>query len=130
MVQWSPSWFGWRWIWTFQPPELSLADKAYCGRCYDVLGLVSPYKKPAGGARTAAQTAYNRIHTFYRVRVEHAFGYLKRFEILSRRYRGRVDAKGVKKMYNIMKVLVHLSQLHRNRRPRGIVADCVDCDTV
>jgi hypothetical protein len=110
------------------PNELALADKAYCSRVYERLGLVAPYKKPTSGARTRAQTAYNRIHTFHRVRVEHAYGYLKRFEILSRRYRGRVDKKGVKKMFNIMKVLVHLSQLHRNRRPRGIVANCLDQD--
>lgn len=111
-----------------QPDEKFLADKAYCGRIFENLGLIAPYKKPGGGARTRSQTAYNRVHTFYRVRVEHAYGYLKRFEILSRRYRGRLNAKGVGKMFNIMKVLVHLSQLHRNLRPRGIVADCVDLD--
>jgi hypothetical protein len=112
------------------PDELVLADKAYCGAIFDSLGLVAPYKKPTGGSRSKAQTAYNRVHTFYRVRMEHAFGYLKRFEILSRRYRGKFDAKGVRRMFNIMKVLVHLSQLHRNRRPRGMVANCLDQDDV
>lgn len=105
--------------------EKVLADKAYSGRIFeDRFNVIPPYKKPRGGRRTPAQSAYNRIHAFYRVKVEHAFGFLKRFDILSRRYRGRLNKKGIKKVYNIMKVLINLSQMKKNMQARRPPRDC------
>ena len=119
-----PLWQQYRPDWLLHIEKL-LGDKAYCGRVYEEnLHMIPPFKKPSRGRRTPAQSAYNRIHAFYRVKCEHAFGFLKRFDILSRRYRGRLNKKGIKKVYNIMKVLIHLSQLKKNMQVRVAPRDC------
>ena len=110
---------------TANPAERTLGDKAYFGRTFlNTLQVIAPIKKPNGGQRTSVQSAYNFVHSFYRVKVEHAFGYLKRFNILAHRYRGRLDARGIRKVRNIMKVLIHLTQFKKNQEA---YRDCTDC---
>ena len=111
---------------TATPAERTLGDKAYCGRHYiNSFQVIAPIKKPNGGQRTRVQSAYNYIHAFYRVKVEHAFGYLKRFNILAHRYRGRLNAQGIRKVGNIMKVLIHLTQFKKNQEPYCMCSDCL-----
>jgi hypothetical protein len=111
---------------TQNPGEKTLGDKAYCGRIFlNSLQVIAPIKKPPGGQRTRVQSAYNYVQAFYRVKVEHAFGYLKRFNILSDRYRGRLDAARIRKVRDIMKVLIHLTQFKKNQEPYRMCADCL-----
>ena len=46
------------------------------------------------------------------------------FDILSKRYRGRLNKAGIKKVHNIIKVLIHLSQMKKNMQPRRPPRDC------
>ena len=106
--------------------ERLLGDKAYCGAVFERrLHVIPPFKKPRGGERTQAQSAFNYLHSFHRVKCEHAFGFLKRFGILSQRYRGCVDSTGVRKVHAIMKVLMHLSQFKKNSEPYRNASDCL-----
>ena len=56
---------------------------------------------------------------------KNAFGYLKRFNILAHRYRGRLDARGIRKVRNIMKVLIHLTQFKKNQEAYRHCTDCL-----
>jgi DDE superfamily endonuclease len=48
----------------------------------------APYKKPKGGALTAAeQKAYNRALSQVRVRIEHCIGWIKNWAIIATRFR-------------------------------------------
>lgn len=61
------------------------ADLAYLGtRCK------IPHKKPKGGALTEKQGEENKKHAAGRIVVEHVFAHMKKFGILSQRYRGNV----------------------------------------
>jgi hypothetical protein len=48
-----------------------------------------PHKKPKGGQLTKEQKRENRVISSKRVSNEHAIGFVKRFKILTERYRGR-----------------------------------------
>jgi hypothetical protein len=48
-----------------------------------------PHKKPKGGQLTKEQKRENRAISSSRVSNEHAIGFVKRFKILTERYRGR-----------------------------------------
>jgi hypothetical protein len=79
---------------TLYLPEnsLGMADKAYL-KADDVnpnLSMIIPKKKPPGGELTEAEKANNKAISQIRVRVEHPISYLKHFNILSQRFRGRV----------------------------------------
>lgn len=54
------------------------------------LKILLPQKKPPGKELTEAEKANNKAISQIRVRVEHPFSYLKHFNILSQRFRGRV----------------------------------------
>lgn len=54
------------------------------------LKMILPQKKPPGGELTDSEKANNKAISSIRVRVEHPFSYLKHFNILSQKYRGRV----------------------------------------
>jgi hypothetical protein len=66
--------------------ESLLADKAYVAEKW--LGkLIGPIKRERGRQLDDRQAAYNIIHRWYRSSIEHAIGYLKRYEILAGTYR-------------------------------------------
>ena len=54
------------------------------------LKMILPQKKPPGKELTEAEKTNNKAISSIRVRVEHPFSYLKHFNILSQKFRGRV----------------------------------------
>lgn len=72
--------------------SLGMGDLGYEGTKDSVphIKMVIPQKKPKGKELTEAEKAQNKAISQIRVRVEHPFSYLKHFNILSQRYRGRV----------------------------------------
>ncbi len=99
--------------------EHILADKAYYGRAGRSLQLVTAHKKPKNGKLSTVQKAYNFIHARHRITVEHAFGFLKRFSILSSRYRGRVqevmDDMDSNFLFKVVKVIIHLNYIYSSQ---------------
>ena len=57
---------------------------------------VLPHKKPKGGQLTKEQKRENRAISSSRVSNEHAIGFVKRFKILTERYRGRRKRFGLR----------------------------------
>jgi hypothetical protein len=55
-----------------------------------------PHKKPKGGKLTKSQKSDNKILSSYRICVEHAIRYTKRFKILSSRYRNKRKRRGLR----------------------------------
>ncbi len=53
--------------------------------------VIMPKKKPKGKELTADAKAWNRIVSGFRVLVEHAIGGVKRFGIVSDKFRNRKD---------------------------------------
>jgi len=70
-------------------PEGSRAygDSAYQGYDKEHPAIDYPYKKPKGGSLTAEEKEYNGGLSRFRVRVEHKIGQVKRFRIVSDRFR-------------------------------------------
>ena len=62
-------------------------DSAYQGYGKDHEGIDHPYKKPKGGELTVEEKEYNTGLGRFRVRVEHKIGQVKRFRIVSDRFR-------------------------------------------
>lgn len=85
------------------PPGVArYGDTAYLGT-----GLLTPARKPAGGALTARQKAGNRRLARKRVAVEHGIGKLKVWRVASERYRNPVRRhtlilKNVAGLHNLM----------------------------
>jgi len=63
------------------------ADSAYQGYDKEHPNIDYPYKKPKGGELTSDEKEYNRGLSGFRVRVEHKIGELKRFRVVSDRFR-------------------------------------------
>lgn len=97
--------------------EKILADKAYCGNRAKNMGIVAPHKKSINYDFTTEESNFNAIHGFYRSRVEHSIGYLKRFSILSQRYRGRVVGQSYPDISKFVKVLIHLNYMQTRKYP-------------
>lgn len=57
-------------------------DTGYQGYCPEGVVIRQPFKKPRGQNLTPEQKAYNRSVSAIRVRVEHAFGSVKRYRIV------------------------------------------------
>jgi len=55
-----------------------------------------PHKKPKNGQLTKEQKRENRVISSKRVSNEHAIGFLKRFKILTERYRNRRKRFGLR----------------------------------
>ena len=66
-----------------------LVDKGYQGIGKYVERSFIPYKKPRGGKLSEMQREYNLELSKIRIRIEHVFAHLKKFRILSERYRNR-----------------------------------------
>ena len=75
-------------------PEHStgMGDLGYQGTEYlnSHLKMILPQKKPPNRELTDSQKQNNKAISQIRVRIEHPFSYLKHFNILSQKYRGRV----------------------------------------
>ena len=103
------------------PNERILADKAYCGTRAKHLCVLSSFKKIRGRRLSDEKTAFNQLHSFYRLRFEHAIGYLKRFQIISCKYRGRVVGKAIPFISKVVKLLIHLNFIQTSNHPiRGV----------
>lgn len=90
------------------PGATGLADLGYQGLdgSDTYAKIVLPCKKPYRGELTPGQKETNRIISSVRVRVEHVIGALKRFDILSERYRGKLPSvdlpiKNIAALYNL-----------------------------
>ena len=59
------------------------------------LRMILPQKKPPGKDLTEAEKLNNKAISSIRVRVEHPFSYLKHFNILSGKYRGRLNQQNL-----------------------------------
>jgi hypothetical protein len=62
-------------------------DSAYQGYDKEHPNIDHPYKKPKGGELDAEEKEYNKGLSRFRVRVEHKIGQIKRFRIVSDRFR-------------------------------------------
>jgi len=62
-------------------------DSAYQGHDKEHPTIDFPYKKPRTGELTAEEKEYNRGLSRFRVRVEHGIGRMKRFRVISDRFR-------------------------------------------
>lgn len=86
-----------------KPPEVEAkGDSGYQGS-----DLHTPHKKPRGGTLSAEQKAHNRQHSSERIVVEHSFGHMKIFGIVSQRYRNARSRhtlifKNVAGLHNLM----------------------------
>jgi len=68
---------------------------------------VMPHKKPRGGQLTKEQKRENRAVSSERASNEHAIGFIKRFKILSERYRNRRKRFGLR--FNLIAGFCNLS---------------------
>ena len=122
-----------------QRGEKLLGDKAYVGNPL----LIAPHKM-ARGVLSQRKRAFNVVHSWYRVTIEHCFAFVKRsddahrcaqvriiqaltvfcdfcvfacrYRILSGVYRGKYF-KRPEPMQNALKIIMHLSVMHTKRSP-------------
>ena len=95
------------------PGATGLGDLGYQG-LDDIsshLKVVLPHKKPHRNELTQSQRKTNRVISSVRVRVEHAIGALKHFDILSERYRGRLSSvdipfRNIAALYNFTRPVI------------------------
>jgi hypothetical protein len=75
------------------PGSTAMGDSAYQGVTeeHPFLRLVVPKKKPPGAILTEGETAVNHRISSIRVRVEHPIAWLKHFNIMSQRFRNRLE---------------------------------------
>jgi transposase len=73
----------------FKKGTCVLADSGYQGIAELHGNALIPHKKPKGAKLTEPQRSYNHKLSSQRVHVENVLGWLKRFRILSERYRNR-----------------------------------------
>lgn len=73
----------------FQQGQLCLADAGYQGLDKRHQRSQTPHKKPRGGELTAEEKQENQLLAAQRIIIEIVFRMLKRFRILSSRYRNR-----------------------------------------
>ena len=73
----------------FKEPVLCLADKGYQGIRHHHDNSVTPRRKPPKQPLPLPEKQSNRALARLRLRVEHSIRRLKRFRILSERYRNR-----------------------------------------
>ena len=78
------------------PDVYFLGDSGFQG-IYDIhKNSWIPHKKPKGSTLTKIQKAENKLLSSYRMCVEHAIRYIKRFKILSSRYRNKRKRRGLR----------------------------------
>ena len=62
--------------------ECILGDKAYCDQNL-VNTIITPIKKQKRKRLSDEENEYNKLHGWYRSSIEHTFGFMKRFRIIS-----------------------------------------------
>ncbi len=72
------------------PGTKALGDSAYLGLHHPFLKMLTPTKKPPGRELTEMAKGNNTAISKIRVRVEHPLAYLKHFNILAQKFRGRI----------------------------------------
>jgi len=77
-----------------------------------------PFKRPNCGQLSLQQKQFNLLVRWWRATVEHFFGFLKRYSILSGIWRGRLDDRGVGRLRAVWCFLLHVSAMHIARSPR------------
>ena len=87
-----------------------LADKGYQGIAKYIEKSFIPVKKPRKGELSQTQRQYNRELAKVRIKIEHVFARLKRFRILSERYRNRRKRFGLR--FNLIACLYNLELQH------------------
>ena len=87
-----------------------LADKRYQGIEKYIEKSFIPVKKPRNGNLTRTQRQYNRELAKIRIKIEHVFAKLKKFRILSERYRNRRKRFGLR--FNLIASLYNLGLTH------------------
>ena len=90
--------------------EYGLADGAYSGRAK----LVAPLRRKDHAELSETAAAYNKVHSFYRARIEHLFGLLWMFSLVRDSYRGRAEG-GDNRFFNRIKVLLNFVQFMLRR---------------
>ena len=77
--------------------SIGMGDLGYLGteNLSPNLKMILPQKKPPGRDLTEAEKANNKAISSIRVRVEHPFSYLKHFNILSQKFRGRLNQQNL-----------------------------------
>jgi hypothetical protein len=96
------------------PGSIGMGDLGYAGVDKSVphIKMVIPQKKPKGQELTESEKQNNKAISQIRVRVEHPFSYLKHFNILSNRYRGRV-----KNQQNLDLPIKTIAEIYNFTRP-------------
>ena len=76
---------------------LGMGDLGYLGTddLNPYLKMIIPKKKPPGKELTDGDKVNNKAISQIRVRVEHPFSYLKHFNILSQKFRGRINQQNL-----------------------------------
>jgi len=88
-----------------------MADKGYQGIAKWIEKSFIPVKKPRNGELTKTQRQYNRELAKIRIKIEHVFAKLKKFRILSERYRNRRKRFGLR--FNLIASLYNLELNHQ-----------------
>ena len=68
---------------------IAVLDKGYIGFDKIHKNSIIPFKKPKNGELTAEQKKFNRKISSFRIVIEHVNRRIKRFKILSHRYRNK-----------------------------------------
>ena len=97
-----------------------LGDAAYVSVNPSIL---PPFKKSPGKALSFEEKKYNRVHQWYRATVEHFFAYVKRFRVLSTRYRCKpgtdsFSRTSVARLHAAFAVIIHACAAYVRVRPR------------
>lgn len=79
------------------PDSTGMADKGYEGtqKCHPFLKMIIPKRKPKGKELTMEEKENNKQISSIRVQVEHPISYLKHFNILSHKFRSRVERSDI-----------------------------------
>lgn len=80
----------------FRKGTCILLDSGYQGVQAIYSNALTPKKKPKGGTLTKQEKRYNRMLSAVRVFVENVIGWLKRFHIITDRYRNRRKRFGLR----------------------------------
>ena len=100
--------------------ECLLGDKAYVDkRLYLTFSLHLSIKKLPKKQLTSEEYAYNRIHAWYRASIEHIFGFMKRFKIISTVFRGRVSNTHTL-LADAVKIIAHVSAMYLMDQPHRV----------
>ena len=95
----------------FSRQEYGLGDGAYSGRPK----IVAPLRKPSDRDMPKQFTDYNKVHSFYRARIEQLFAILWTFALARNKWRGR-ETSGDTKLFLRVKILLNFIQFMLRRK--------------